>query len=1208
MIINKKLGLTVSLAFLLFFHTFLVASAQINGDEQSANQLQSPSYAASDAALNKKPKLKRKNSDRLYMVVLQDEPLATHKVDSAAASLQKINKSKHQKINIHSPESKRYLAYLAKTRNSAISKLSHKLNRKLPVQNYYQYTINGFTTELSKQEVLQLKQDKSVKKVLKITPRYLSTATSTQFINAPNVWNGTATNTENKGEGIVVGIIDSGISPMHPSFAEVAGDGYRHTNPRGNNNFLGDCANSLYASYCNNKLIGIWSHPIITDDYTPSGDDPIGIDHDGHGTHVAAIAVGNTLNNPPIYNVEGDKGEYTFSSISGVAPRANIIAYQVCAADIGCWPDLTALAVEHAIENDVDVLNYSVGGDAQDPWASVDSLAFLSARNFGIHVSVSAGNDGPNKSTISSPGNSPWITSVAALTHDRDFSSKTISFSGGSTNLSTITGFAITNGVSAPIVYAGNFGDKDCLSPFPANTFNGSIVVCERNNIARVLKGKNVLAGGAAGLVLINQPNATGRENSLFLDYHVLPAIHVNSAQGQDIVNWLSTGNNHQATISAVNIENNIEKADILGDFSSRGPDPDFSRWLVPHLSAPGVEVYSAFSNYQPHYDDADKTEADFAFLNGTSMSSPHVAGALALIKNEHTNWTPAQAQSALMLTAQSTVKKDNNGQLTNASFFGAGAGSIRVDKAINAGFVLSIEHETYQAADPEFGGEPSALNIPALVNENCPISCTWTRTITGTKNTSWQVSYENITDGLTVSVAPESFNLSTGQSLTLTFTATINDNFNAAEFGQARVVFTPNNSQIPTATMPLAAQFLVGRFDDDISVVAHTDSGSADITGISTVGTGDLRVEVFSLSELNRQEAVIARDDFDQENWPDNVINNTSFTHVRQLSVPEGAKLLTVEITETTSPDLDLYVGIDINNNGLLDSRDEITNIACQSATALSIESCILENPAPGNYIIAIYNYGNRESPSANTDSVSYQWALIEENDGQLSVEFDSIAAANQDIDLTLNWQSDQLIQDQQYVTAVAVGTSVDTPSNIGIVPINFYRSSGVVITSIDKTRVNAGENITISTQIKANNTTLDRTLDLTLSLPQGVQLVSDDKQATQSGQNVIWKINQLADSRVINITTVLSTDENIALNNADITLSYQLLNNTESYSVGKLTAIVLEPLPEPTPTPNTEPTQQPDQNTDNGSSGGGSFSLWFIVIILLGRIYKTK
>lgn len=1202
--ISKKIVLIFPLIFTVTFSVMLFTSltvfAQPKGDKQSSDKLKSPSYSLIKKASIKKSKLKRKNSDQLYMIVLQDEPLATYKPKNASASLQTSKKSKKRKINIRSVESKRYLSYLAQSQNIAITQLSKKLKRALPVQHHYKYTINGFTTQLTKEEYLQIKQDKSVKKVLKISPRYLTTATSTHFINAPSVWNGIASNTANKGEGIIIGIIDSGISPYHPSFSEIADDGYQHINPLGANNFLGDCANSLYASYCNNKLIGIWSNSFITDDYTPEGDDPIGVDHDGHGTHVAAIAAGNTLNNPPIYNVEGDEAEYTFSNVSGVAPRANIIAYQVCAADIGCWPDLTALAVEHAIENNVDVLNYSVGGDADDPWAGIDSLAFLSAREFGIHVSVSAGNDGPNASTISSPGNSPWITSVAAVTHDRDFSSKTINFSGGNSNLSSITGFAITNGVSASIVYAGDFGDKDCLSVFPPNTFNGSIVVCERNTIARVAKGNNVLAGGAAGLVLINEPNATGHDNNLFADYHVLPAIHVNSTQGQDIVNWLATGNNHQATISGVAIENNIQQADVLADFSSRGPDPDFTRWLVPHLSAPGVNVYSAFSDYQPHYDEANKTEADFAFLNGTSMSSPHVAGAFALIKKEHENWTPAQAQSALMLTAQSTVKTDNNGTLVDAGFFGAGSGSIRVDKAINAGFVLAIEHDDYEAADPEFGGEPSTLNIPALVNENCQISCTWTRTISGTENTSWQASYQNLSNGLTVSVSPEQFSLSTGQSLTLTFTASIDDSFNAAEFGQARIIFTPSNNQTPIATIPLAAQFSVGRFEDDISVIAHTDSGSAAIEGISTVGTSDLTVEVFSLSELRSETAVISRDDFDRQSWPDNVINNTAFTHVQQLTVPEGAKLLTVEITQTTSPDLDLYVGIDTNNNGLLDSRNEITNIACQSATEKSLERCQITNPEQGNYIIAIYNYGDRESASGVADDFSYQWALIEENDGQLSVDFDSVAVANQDIDLTLNWSSELLIEDQQYVTALAIGSSIDNPSNIGIVPINFYRSSGIVITSIDKTQVNSGENITISTEIKANSTTIDRTLSLMLILPQGVQLVSDNQQASQSGQNITWEINQPANSSTINITTVLSTDKDTALNNADITLSYEWLNNEESYLIGKLTAIRLEPAPIIEPEP-------PEQTSSGSSSGGGSLSLWFI-ILLVGRFYKRN
>ncbi|WP_338092083.1 S8 family serine peptidase [Shewanella insulae] len=315
---------------------------------------------------------------------------------------------------------------------------------------------------------------------------------------------------------------------------------------------------------------------------------PNGEDHNGHGSHTASTTAGNVLLDVNIPDVDGGETGVRFDSMSGVAPHANIVSYQVCLPGErdsigfgGCFPSLTILAVEHAIEHGIDALNYSIGGGSSNPWTDPDALAFLSACKAGIHVATSAGNDGPGPETVGSPGDTPWLTSVAAYTHDRDYAEKTIGdFTGGDTEApKALTGKAASGAFTGAIVYAGDFenpNDPDndpaqCLEPFPENTFAAdTIVVCDRGEIARVDKGRNVKAGGASALVLAN---IAGGADNVVADAHVLPAIHIDAAQGDQLRAWLASGKEHKASISGTEVIHDAKLARIAAGFSSRGPN-----------------------------------------------------------------------------------------------------------------------------------------------------------------------------------------------------------------------------------------------------------------------------------------------------------------------------------------------------------------------------------------------------------------------------------------------------------------------------------------------------------------------------------------------------------------------------------------------------------------------------------------------------------
>src|SRR5690606_13123714 len=158
--------------------------------------------------------------------------------------------------------------------------------------------------------------------------------------------------------GIVMAVTDTGISPGNDSFADVGDDGYDHTNPRGR--FYGVC-DPDYVDYdpdfpCNDKLIGAYNFVNQLPAY----------DYDGHGSHTASTAGGNVVQGIE-KTVDGNL--HTFD-ISGVAPHANIISYLGCCSLSG----LTA-AIDQAIADEVDVINYSIGSPAPSAlWDDFDTV------------------------------------------------------------------------------------------------------------------------------------------------------------------------------------------------------------------------------------------------------------------------------------------------------------------------------------------------------------------------------------------------------------------------------------------------------------------------------------------------------------------------------------------------------------------------------------------------------------------------------------------------------------------------------------------------------------------------------------------------------------------------------------------------------------------------------------------------------------------
>ena len=302
-----------------------------------------------------------------------------------------------RKYESRSLEARAYVAWLDDLRDARLADASVRLGRPLQPRYTYTHAMNGMAVTLTASEATRLAGMPGIRSVAPDFRRYLQTDRGPQWIRADQVWSGAATGVPNRGEGVVVGVIDSGINRAHAAFA---GTGISNPLP----GFRGYCVANPAA--CNGKLVGLW-------DFTVAGpgntSDPV--DADGHGTHIASTAVGASFVRSAV-------------TYSGVAPRANLIAYKACPGTV-CEGSALVAAINQAVADGVDVINYSIGGPPVDPWLAVggaindDSEAFLAAREAGIVVAAAAGDEGPTPGSHGSPGNSPWVLGVAAATHDR---------------------------------------------------------------------------------------------------------------------------------------------------------------------------------------------------------------------------------------------------------------------------------------------------------------------------------------------------------------------------------------------------------------------------------------------------------------------------------------------------------------------------------------------------------------------------------------------------------------------------------------------------------------------------------------------------------------------------------------------------------------------------------------------------------------------
>jgi subtilisin family serine protease len=801
------------------------------------------------------------------------------------------------------------------------------------------------------------------------------------------------------GEGVVVGVIDTGIWPEHPSFAD---DGsYPAHEPLDESvpscNFGNTAANPNDAAFeCNNKLIGAREFLDTYKENTGLNEAEFDSarDDDGHGTHTASTAAGNAWVPARVL------GRYV-GMTSGIAPRAQIIAYKALGDGGGYTSDLVA-AIDQAVADGVDVINYSIGGGAQT--VSPDTLSFLFAADAGVFSAVSAGNDGPGASTIGGPSDVPWVTGVGANTQPRFYNGVLRLADGTIIRGASITGSSPT----AELVDGADAGSELCLEDeLDPAAVAGKIVLCLRGGNGRVAKSAEVARAGGVGMILFNATD----DDTLFSDTFFVPTVMLDNTPGVQIKDWIAANPGGTGRIESRLPGLAPFYTPTMASFSSRGENPTAGDIIKPDVTAPGVQILAGATPFPTPGEQVDGQL--FQAIAGTSMSSPVVAGEYALLKQAHPDWTPAMAKSALMTTAYTKVR--DNDRVSQAGPFAMGAGMALVGSPLGRGsafnpgivydagfdqylgFLCAEGREAFDDPDVACAGlaaqgiqtRAADLNYPSIGVEAVPGSTSVTRTVTSVADrylTFW--SKVEAPAGYSVEVSPAIIRLAPGASATFTVTITNTGAAPADEWRFGSLTWTSSRKhggggfavRSPIAVKGVRAEVTPSQ------ITGTGTSGSAEL-GVSFGYDGAYSAQAHGLAAPTVTNTVISQD-------PDQTYPSADDSPAGVVEVPvtiTDAAMARWSLVLPGDDDLDLY---------LLDSNGDIVDASTNGGTNELIE---LRSPADGDYTLVVHGWAVAED---NTPFTLDNW-VVPNAAGSLSITSgaDTTAAIGQQHTVVVGW-----------------------------------------------------------------------------------------------------------------------------------------------------------------------------------------------------------
>lgn len=898
--------------------------------------------------------------DGSYVVLLDDPALASY--TGGVAGYEATRPAEGEAVDLTGTAATRYAAYLSRAQDDLLAEVDAE------AVYTYQVAFNGFAAELDGPQATKLAGLPGVTAVLPNEVRSLDTVQSPEYLGLTGedgVWADLG-GTDAAGEGVVVGVLDSGVWPENASFA---GDELRQgrsprtdgkgrivgRNPLVSKPFLtaddeivmlkadrtvfrGECELGEgwdTVGLCNDKLI---TARYFADSFTASVPAAnrsqyeylSARDGNGHGSHTAGTAVGNA--NVPM-SIDGmDLGEG-----SGMAPGAKLAVYKICWDDDdpatgGCYTADSIRAIDQAVVDGVDVINYSISGSTTTVVDAVE-LAFYNAANAGVFVAASAGNSGPGSSTTAH--NSPWVMTVGATTFKRE--EATVVLGDGS----RYKGASVTTEEfpQTPVVLASQSGlpgaDPTNLALCFPDTLDpadvaGKVVVCDRGVNDRVAKSAAVEAAGGVAMILANTT-----PGSLDPDYHSVPTVHVDEVAGAAIKAYVAATEDATA---------GIEPGDTTGGeptpvpqvagFSSRGPTLAAGGDIIkPDIAAPGVAVVAA---YAP----GPNRGNDYNAISGTSMSSPHVAGLGALVLGENPQWHPSVVKSAIMTTATNILAADGS-EVTDP--FVQGAGFVSPADMFTPGLVLPATEQEWggfyagqglQLGEPGDEYEPVAatdLNYPSIAIGQQAGPQTVTRTFRSLQAGTWTIDVDLPGYEVSTSTPTVRGNASGRSSTSVDFTFTRTDAA-LAEWATGFVTLTgPTTVRMPVAVRPVSVAA-------PAEVSAAVEDGSVEI-GITPGFTGELELETAGFAE-----GVVATGTFPQ---------GGNRYYVTQVLADTSLARFDLDSTDDAA-DLDLTV-YRLNAAGTA-----IVALVGQSATGAADERVDVLDPTPGLYYSVVNNYAN--------------------------------------------------------------------------------------------------------------------------------------------------------------------------------------------------------------------------------------------------------
>ena len=746
---------------------------------------------------------------RDFIVVLEDKPLIAY--DGGLANY-KATSAKGQgkaKFDPQAAGKSQYKAMLAQKQDAVASAMARAMPRAQVIRRLDTIT-NALVVRDAENSTsrVELERLPGVKFVFESETRYAQMVESNPLIKAPEAWEIVGGRTT-AGQGVRVAVIDSGIEPKHVMFS---GNNFDAPTDLPDDDYC-----SEQPSFCNDKVI-------VTRYYPPSDIDQLVLDEieeatprdrDGHGTHVAGTAVGNRIFNS------------TAQQMSGVAPGAYLMAYKALFADgegsSSGSDSMLVSALEDAVNDGADVINNSWGSGASLGGYRFYGEIFAQIEAGGVVLATSAGNSGPGSFTMGCPACAEAGLAVASLNSQaQDYPVSIVSMEG--LEFIALPGadadgnsVEIPSDVTAPALIAGNIDSNNpaaCV-PFATGSFTGSIAVAFRGANSPSEEGclfvdkiANVQAAGATGIVIINNvpgdPITMGGLTDL-----AFPSVMISLSDGQELINAYSAG--VSATIGA------ITSFDLpvgtISRFSSRGPNIDDSV-LKPDITAPGSPILSAGLLTAP---------PNYVSYSGTSMASPHVAGAAAVLIQHRPGLSAKQYKSILMTSSDPAGVYSDSG-LTNADLYARGAGALDVEAALN--MAVSVDK-------PSVGGRCFGT---------CDISITGTNLGFATLNL--QASFASATEGVTYSLDATEFTVGAAQTFTVNMTIDVSQAESDRLIGS--LTLTESSGAIPDINIPMTV-ILAALEDSNIfalsgSVVPDADSAmSVDINPLSSASTSSV-------------------------------------------------------------------------------------------------------------------------------------------------------------------------------------------------------------------------------------------------------------------------------------------------------------------------------------------------------------------------------